>query len=408
MNIIEIINKKRLNEELTKEELEFAFTSYLNKEVEDYQMSSLLMAICINDLSFEETINLTDIFIKSGEVLDLSSVEGIKVDKHSTGGVGDKTTLVILPIVASLGVLVPKMSGRGLGYTGGTIDKIESIPGIKVELTKEEFIKELSTLGMVLSSQTGKLVPLDKMIYSLRDVSGTVESLPLIAVSIMSKKIASGANKVLLDVKYGSGALLKTKKKAQELKDIMTKIGNHYNMEVRCLISDMNVPLGQCIGNALEVAEAVELLDCKVKNNLFTLCVDIATNMVSMGKNISMVDARYQVLDAIESRKALEKFHQFVEYQGGDINNMKISEKVLEIKSSKTGIVADIDALEAAKVSQKLGSGRTTIEDKIDHSVGIFLNKLVGDEVKEGDTLFTIYYNKDYKGIDFDSIYTIN
>lgn len=407
MKIIEIINKKKNKKELTKEELEFAFNGFLKEEIKDYQMSSLLMAICINDLSFEEIINLTDIFINSGNKLDLSSVEGIKVDKHSTGGVGDKTTLIVSPIVASLGVIVPKMSGRGLGYTGGTIDKLESIPGMRVNLTEKELIKELKEIGMSLSSQTEKLVPMDGVIYSLRDVTGTVESIPLIAVSIMSKKIASSADKIVLDVKYGSGALLENKKKAQELKDIMIRIGEHYNVEVRCLISDMNVPLGQCIGNALEVAEAVELLDCKVKNNLFNLSVDLATNMVSMGKNISMVEARYQVLEAIESRKALEKFKEFVEYQGGNLEAMKISNNILEIKSNKNGIVEHIDALEAAKLSYELGSGRSTKEDSIDHSVGIFLNKLVGDEVKDGDILFTVYYNKTYSGLNFESIYVI-
>lgn len=407
MNIIDIINKKRCKKELTKEELEFTFNGFLHEEIKDYQMSSLLMAICINDLSFEEIINLTEIFINSGEKLDLSSIPGIKVDKHSTGGVGDKTTLAVVPIVASLGVVVPKMSGRGLGYTGGTIDKLESIPGIKVQLTEEEFISELKNIGMVVSSQTPKLVPMDGAIYALRDVTGTVESIPLIAISIMSKKIACSADKILLDIKYGSGALLKTKKKALELKDIMIKIGEHFNVEVRCLISDMNIPLGQCIGNALEVAEVAEMLDCKVNNNLFSLCVDIATHMVSMGLNISMTDARSKVLETIENRDALKKFNEFIKYQGGDLEKMKISNNALEIKSSMNGVVDNIDALEAAKVSKALGSGRNTKEEKIDHTVGIFLNKLVGDNVKEGEVLFTVYYNNSYEGIDFNSIYTI-
>ena len=394
MNIIDIIDKKKNNEELTKEELSFAFNGYLNKEVKDYQMSSLLMAICINGMSDQEVFDLTDIFINSGEVLDLSEIDGVKVDKHSTGGVGDKTTLIIAPIVASLGIKVPKMSGRGLGLTGGTIDKLESIPGFRVELTKEEFMKELKEIGMVVCSQTEKLVPLDKVVYSLRDVSGTVNSIPLIAVSIMSKKIASGADKILIDIKCGDGALIKDERSAKELKDLMIRIGNNYEKEVRCLISDMNVPLGVCVGNALEVAEAAELLDGKVRNNLYDLCVDIASNMVSMGKNISIIDARDEVIDAINSKKALEKFNQFVAYQGGRINDMRISDNKMEIKSNKKGIIKDIDALIVSKVSNALGSGRATIEDTINYGVGVFLNKQIGDTVSEGDTLCTLYYDQ--------------
>ena len=394
MNVIDIISKKRNNEELTKEELSFIFNGFLKKEVKDYQMSSLLMAICINGMSDQEVFDLTDIFIQSGEVLDLSSVDGVKVDKHSTGGVGDKTTLVIAPIVASLGIKVPKMSGRGLGITGGTIDKLESIPGFKTAITKEEFINELNEIGMVVCSQTDSLVPLDKEVYSLRDVTGTVDSIPLIAVSIMSKKIASGADKILIDIKCGDGALIKDERSAKELKDLMIRIGNVYEKEVRCLISDMNVPLGMCVGNALEVAEAVELLDGKMRNNLYDLCVDIASNMVSMGKNISIIDARDEVIEAINSRKALEKFYQFVSYQGGRIDDMQISENKMEIKSTKKGVIKDINALIVSKVSNSLGSGRSKIEDEIDHGVGVFLNKQIGDQVAVGDVLCTLYYNK--------------
>ena len=407
MNVIDIIDKKRNNEELTKEELAFIFNGFLKKEVKDYQMSSLLMAICINGMSDQEIFDLTDIFIQSGEVLDLSSIKGVKVDKHSTGGVGDKTTLVVAPIVASLGIIVPKMSGRGLGLTGGTIDKLESIPGFKVALTKDEFTKELNEIGMVVCSQTETLVPLDKEVYALRDVTGTVNSIPLIAVSIMSKKIASGADKILIDIKYGAGALIKDERSARELKDLMIRIGNNYEKEVRCLISDMNVPLGICIGNALEVAEAVELLDGKVRNNLYDLCVDIASNMVSMGKNISIIDARDEVIEAINSRKALEKFYQFVSYQGGRIDDMKISDNKMEIKSTKKGIITNIDALIVSKVSNALGSGRVTIEDKIDHGVGVFLNKQIGDTVAVGDTLCTLYYNQVDNNFNITEAFTI-
>ncbi len=407
MNIIDIIDKKKNSEELTKEELSFAFNGFLKDEIKNYQMSSLLMAICINGMSDQEVFDLTDVFIQSGEVLDLSEVKGVKVDKHSTGGVGDKTTLVIAPIVASLDIKVPKMSGRGLGVTGGTIDKLESIPRFKVALTKEEFIKELNEIGMVVSSQTESLVPLDKAVYSLRDVTGTVNSIPLIAVSIMSKKIASGADKILIDIKYGAGALIKDERSARELKDLMIRIGNNYEKEVRCLISDMNVPLGICIGNALEVAEAVELLNGKIRNNLYDLCVDIASNMVSMGKNISIIDARDEVIEAINSGKALEKFYQFVSFQGGRIDDMKISDNKMEIKSTKKGVVTNIDALIVSKVSNAHGSGRTTIEDKIDHGVGVFLNKQIGDTVAVGDTLCTLYYNQVDNNFNITEAFTI-
>lgn len=393
MSIIDIINKKRNSQELTKEELEFAFNGYIAKTVTDYQMSALLMAICINDMSDREVFDLVDIFIKSGETIDLSSISGVKVDKHSTGGVGDKTTLIIAPIVASLGIKVPKMSGRGLGYTGGTIDKLESIPGFKVNLTKEEFLKELNDIGMVVCSQTNTLVPLDKEIYSLRDVTGTVESIPLIATSIMSKKIASGADKILIDIKVGSGALIKTERDAKILRDLMIRIGTAYNKEVRCIISDMDVPSGICVGNALEVAEAAELLNGKVKNDLYDLCVDIASNMVSMGKEISIIEARDQVIEAIESKKAYAKFIEFVNYQNGNLEAMNISNNKMEIASIQEGIITAIDAYKVSEVSCKLGSGKLKKEDTIDPTVGVFLNKQVGDSVAVGDVLCTLYYN---------------
>ena len=394
MNIIDIINKKRNKEELTREELFYAFNSYLSKEIENYQMSSLLMAITINGLSDREVFDLTDIFINSGVKLDLSIVDGIKVDKHSTGGVGDKTTLIVVPIVASLGVKVPKMSGRGLGYTGGTIDKLESIPGFNVNLTEEEFLKELGEIGMVVSSQTDKLTPMDKEIYALRDVTGTVESIPLIAISIMSKKIASGADKILIDIKLGNGALVKNKKDALALKDLMIRIGEKYGKEVRCLITDMDTPLGMCVGNALEVGEASLLLEGKVKNNLYDLCIDIASNMVSMGKNISLIEARKEVKEAIENGKAYEKFQEFIKYQNGDIEKMEISEEKLEIKSPKAGVIKRINALKISEVACFLGAGKLKLEDEIDHSVGVMLNKQVGESVKEGDVLCTLFVNQ--------------
>lgn len=394
MNIIEIINKKRLGKDLSFEELEYAFVGYMNDKIESYQISALLMAICINGMTDEEIINLTKIFIDSGEVLDLSDIPAVKVDKHSTGGVGDKTTLVISPIVATCGVYLAKMSGRGLGYTGGTIDKLESISGFKTNLTIDEFIKELHTLGMVISSQTVKLAPLDKKIYALRDVTGTVESYPLIASSIMSKKIASGADKILIDLKLGTGALVHNIDDAKKLSDIMIKIGNSFNKETRVIITEMDTPLGLAIGNSLEVLEAIDVLKGNTNSELGKLCIELATNLVSMGKDISMDDAKKEVINAITSGAAYNKFLEFVSYQQGDITKLKVSDKKIAIKSDKEGVITKIDARIIGEVAMKLGAGRITKDDIIDHSVGIVLNKLIGDKVMPGDVLCTLYVNK--------------
>ena len=277
--ITDIINKKRLGENLSKEELEFIFNGYLKGKVKDYQMSALLMAICIKGMTDKEIFDLTDIFIKSGDILDFSDVEGIKVDKHSTGGVGDKTTMVIAPIVASLGVPVIKMSGRGLGHTGGTIDKLESIPGFRTDLTDEQVKEEVKQIGMVITSQTANLTPMDKLVYALRDVTATVESVPLVATSIMSKKIASGADKILIDIKLGKGALIKTKTWAKKLSSVMIKIGKFYGKEVRTMITDMNNPLGDSIGNSIEVEEAIDILNGK-KGKLTDLCIELASKLL--------------------------------------------------------------------------------------------------------------------------------
>ena len=397
MNIIDIITKKRLKEELSYDELSYAFNSYLRGSVKDYQMSSLLMAIVINGMTDDETLSLVDIFIKSGDRLDLSSIKGVKIDKHSTGGIGDKITLIIGPIVASLGVIVPKMSGRGLGYTGGTIDKLESIKGFKTSLEETEFIQELKDIGFAITSQTKNLCPLDKSIYALRDVTGTTESIPLIAASIMSKKIAGGADKILIDIKCGDGALLKTLDDANKLKDLMEKIGAFYKKETICEITDMNTPLGSNIGNSLEVLEAMEVLNGK-QGNLTNLAVRLASEMVSIALNISFDDAKNKVIENIHNKKALNKFLEFVKYQGGDISSLKVSDYKQEIKSLKTGVVNNIKILNIGKLSCSLGAGRLNKEDKIDYTVGIILNKNIGDKVNINDTLFTIY-KKDYKNI---------
>ena len=406
--ILEIINKKRLGKELSYKELDYFFNGYLNGEIADYQMASLLMAICINGMTDEEIFSLTKIFIDSGDILDFSDIEGIKVDKHSTGGIGDKTTLVIAPIVASLGIPVIKMSGRGLGYTGGTIDKLESIPGFRIDLKEKEIFEQVKDIGVVVTGQTKDLAPMDKVIYALRDVTGTVSSIPLIASSIMSKKIASDADKILIDIKVGNGALLKTKEEAKKLSELMIKIGEVYGREVRTIISDMNTPLGKCVGNALEVLEAVDVLKGKEDStNLFNLCVELATEMVSMGKGVSKEDARKLVLESIDTGKALKKFEEMVKYQKGDLSAIKVSDKTIKIKANKTGEIKKINALELGKLSLALGAGKIKKSDKIDYSVGIKLNKLVGSYVKVGDLLMTLYVNKDVIDVNIDDIFTI-
>ena len=406
--IIDIINKKRLGLELSYKELDYFFNGYLNGEIADYQMSSLLMAICINGMSDEEIFSLTKIFIDSGDTLDLSFIPGNKVDKHSTGGIGDKTTLVIAPIVASLGVSVVKMSGRGLGYTGGTIDKLESIPGFRIDLDDSEIIRQVKDIGVVVTGQTKDLVPMDKVIYALRDVTGTVSSIPLIASSIMSKKIAGGADKILIDIKVGSGALLDNMDDAKKLEELMIKIGKVYNREVRCIISDMNTPLGMNVGNGLEVLEAISVLKGECKNKAFVdLCVLLASNMVSMGLDISIDKARELVLDSINSGNAYNKFLDLVKHQHGDIDKIIISKKTYEVKAKSSGVVSSIDALEVGKLSLDLGAGKVKKEDKIDYGVGIVLNKTVSDKVKKGDVLYTIYYSKKVPDLDNYKIFTI-
>ena len=406
MNAVEIINKKRVREELTKEELDFIFNGYLNGTVKDYQMSSLLMAICINGMSDREIFDLVDIFIKSGDVLDLSMLPGVKIDKHSTGGVGDKVTLIIGPIVAACGVVVPKMSGRGLGHTGGTIDKLESIPGFNVNLTEEEFINQVKNIGLAVTGQTKNLCPMDKVIYALRDVTGTVSSIPLIATSIMSKKIAGGADKILLDVKVGDGALMKEMDEAKKLADMMERIGEAYGKEVVCELTDMNTPLGDNIGNALEVIEAMDILKGK-KSHLRDLCVEVSEKMVSMAKGISMEEAAKEVDEVLTSGKAYDKFLEFVKAQGGDINGVKVSDKTIDVKSTKAGTVKKIKALALGMLSVSLGAGRMSKEDAIDYSVGIVLKKHIGETVNVGDTLFTLYINKDIE-VDPNNYFEIN
>lgn len=400
MNIIDVITKKRKGKELSYEELDYAFNGYLNGRVEDYQMSSLLMAIVINGMTLEETIDLTDIFIKSGSVCDLSDV-GLCVDKHSTGGIGDTTTLVVGPIVAACGVKMAKISGRGLGITGGTIDKLESIPKFNVNLSEKQFKEGLRTIGFVNSSQTTNLVPLDKIVYNLRNNSGTVASIPLIVSSIMSKKIASGADIILIDIKVGKGAFTKTKKDAELMSKWMKEIGKRYNKKVVTLITDMNIPLSNSIGNALEVEEAIQTLKGD-KNRLYEVSKEISTILISLAKQITMDEAEEMVDNVIRNKKAYNKFLEFVRFQGGDIKKLKVDAKVKVVKSEKSGTLKTINAEKIGMLSLKLGAGKINDKQKIDYSAGVKLYKNVGDKVKVGDILATLYTNKNIKLLDED------
>lgn len=394
MNIVEIINKKRLKQELYEEEIAYAIDGYLAGTIKDYQMSALLMAVCINGMTEKETFALTDLMYRSGETLDLSDVNGVKVDKHSTGGVGDKTTLILGPLVASLGINVAKMSGRGLGHTGGTIDKLESIPGFQVSMSLEEFKKQVSDIQIALVGQMGNLVPADKRIYALRDVTGTVESIPLIASSIMSKKLASGADKMVIDVKVGDGALMKTIEKARSLSHLMVKIGKKYNKEVVCVLSNMEEPLGTHIGNSLEVEESIEFLKGNYTKDVYELIMTLGSIMVHMALSISEKEARIRLEENIQNGKGYQKLEQFVKAQGGDLSKLAFAPKVFSVKSMKSGYINHIDTLKLGEVVRAIGAGRYQKEDCIDYGVGIVLAKKVGDFVLEDEELLKIYINE--------------
>ena len=400
MNIIDIINKKRLKQSLTDEELKYVIDGYLSGEIKDYQMSSLLMAIVLNGMENEEIFSLTKYMANSGDILDLSSLGANVVDKHSTGGVGDKTTLIITPIVASCGVKVAKMSGRGLGHTGGTIDKLESIPGFNVNLTEEEFLNQVNDISVAITSQTKNVALADKKIYALRDVTGTVESIPLIASSIMSKKIALGTKKLVLDVKVGSGALIKNIEDATKLAKLMISIGKQNGIEVVCILTNMDIPLGTNIGNSLEVEEAIKILKDHHKSNLTDLCIELSTEMVSLGLNISLEEARNKVLEVLDNQAAYQKFLELIERQHGDITKLPHATKKYEIKSMTTGYLTDIDAYKLGILSMSLGAGRKNKEDTIDYSAGIIIHKNINDYINEGDIIITLYTNKPVNSID--------
>ena len=392
MDILDIIDKKENGEKLTKEELKYVIDGYLNGSIKDYQMASLLTEIDLLGLSEEETINLTDIMLHSGEILDLNF--DYIVDKHSTGGVGDKTTIVLAPLVASLGVKVAKMSGRGLGHTGGTIDKLESIKGFKTSMSLDAFKNQVDKIGIALVGQMGNLVPADKKIYALRDVTGTVDSIPLIASSIMSKKLASGASSIVIDLKVGSGALVNNLDEAKELANLMVKIGKNNNKKTACVLTNMDEPLGYAVGNSIEVIEAINTLKGDGPKDLTDLVIKLGSLMVSMGLNISEEEAEEKVKENLYNGKGYEKMLEWVKAQGGDINNIPLAKHSKEIIAPTDGYISFINALEIGKSSRKLGAGRLNKDDEIDLTVGIILNHKVGEYVKKGETLATIFYNE--------------
>ena len=400
MDMISIIRKKKEKEELSKDEINYLIEAYTKGYIPDYQMSALLMAICLNGMNEREVYDLTMAMINSGDIMDLSKINAVTVDKHSTGGVGDKTTLIIAPIVAALGGHVAKMSGKGLGYTGGTIDKLESIEGLRTVLTEEEFLKQVNEIGLAVISQTVNLAPADKKIYALRDVTATVESIPLIASSIMCKKIAAGTNGIVLDVKLGSGAFLKNISEAKELSREMIKIGKSFDKKVVALITNMDIPLGKNLGNLLEVKEAIEILKGNGPEDLKNLCIELASYMLKVcnGKEIEVI--RKEVLECINSGKALEKFKQMVTMQGGNVECIENPELMLKAKYEKivqaksAGYIVSMDTEKIGEVTSMLGAGRRVKEDVLDYTAGIILNKKTGEYVDEGENLATLYSSK--------------
>ncbi len=400
MRMIEIIANKRDGKQLTQEEIQYWISGLTSGEIPDYQSSAMLMAIVLNGMSDVETTHLTMAMMHSGDVLDLSSIEGIKVDKHSTGGVGDKTSLVLGPIVASCGAKVAKMSGRGLGHTGGTIDKLEAIPGFSVSISQKEFIDQVNRISLSIVGQTGSLVPADKKLYALRDVTATVPSIPLIASSIMSKKLAAGANAILLDVKYGDGAFMHTPQKAEELAKAMIAIGQLSGRDTRAMITDMNQPLGLAIGNALEVKEAIETLKGHGPADFTELCLQAATLMLMQAKIAADAEqGRKLAEDAIASGAAFEKLKEFVAAQGGDVrciedpSRLAQAKFVTPLKSEKSGTVTAIKATQLGISAMKLGAGRATKDDIINPAVGLVVYKKIGDKISRGEVLIDIHHD---------------
>lgn len=400
MRMVDLIEKKRDGGELSKEEINFIIDGYTDGTIPDYQMSSFLMSVFFKGMTATETANMTMAMVNSGDTIDLSSIKGIKVDKHSTGGVGDTTTIVLAPLVAAVGVPVAKLSGRGLGHTGGTVDKFESIAGFQVEINNEQFIKQVNEINIAVIGQTGNLTPADKKIYGLRDVTATVNSIPLMASSIMSKKIASGSDAIVLDVKMGAGAFMKDVDSAKELAKAMVEIGNNVGRNTMAVISDMDQPLGYAIGNALEVKEAIDTLRGEGPADLEELCLTLGSKMVVLANHADTVEeAREMLKEVIRNGKALETFKVFVRAQGGDDSVIDDSSKLpaakyqIDVKAKEDGYVAGIEADSIGTAAMILGAGRATKESIVDLSVGLILRKKISDEVKKGDTIVTIHSN---------------
>ena len=403
MRMVDIIEKKQEQQELTAAEVRWMIDGFTSGGVPDYQMSAMLMAIFYNGMTKEELSEMTMAMVESGDQIDLSEIEGVKVDKHSTGGVGDTTTLVLAPLVASVGVPVAKMSGRGLGHTGGTIDKLESIEGFHVEITEEEFIEFVNKNKLAVIGQTGNLTPADKKIYALRDVTSTVGSIPLIASSIMSKKIASGADAIVLDVKVGTGAFMKDIKQAEELAKTMVDIGNNVGRNTMAVISDMSQPLGVAIGNALEIKEAIDTLKGEGPEDLTELSLVLGSQMAYLGGvGESLEDARRMLEENIKNGKALEKFKVFIEAQGGNPDVVDNPEEMLpqakyqiDVTADTDGYITEIDAEELGVAGMLLGAGRATKDSELDLAAGLMLQKKIGDKVSVGDTLVVIHSNSE-------------
>ena len=404
MNILDIIAKKRDKKELTKEEIEYFVKGYTDGSITDYQAAALVMAIYINGMNEREITDLTLFMAYSGDVLDLSSL-GEVVDKHSTGGVGDKITLILMPIVASLGIPVAKMSGRGLGFTGGTVDKLEAIPGYNTNVAVDEFIQNVKKVGISLIGQTLNLAPADKKMYALRDTISCTESIPLISSSIMSKKIASGANKIVIDVTCGSGAFMKDIQSARELAKVMTKIGELAHKETKCIITDMNQPVGYAVGNTLEVIEAIDILKGKyLPEDIKNIITELGSNMLNLaGKVNSLEEGKAKILESLRNGKGYKKFVQLVQNQGGDISYIENTDKFAKAKyifpiiAGKSGVVEKLDAYKVGKLSVYLGAGRMKKEDNIQKEVGFVFHKKVGDKVERGEVLGYIHSNEEEK-----------
>ncbi|PAD71584.1 pyrimidine-nucleoside phosphorylase [Paenibacillus campinasensis] len=402
MRMVDLIAKKRDGKELTTDEIRFFIEGYTAGDIPDYQVSALAMAIYFQDMTDRERADLTMAMVNSGDTIDLSAIEGIKVDKHSTGGVGDTTTLVLAPLVAALDIPVAKMSGRGLGHTGGTIDKLESIAGFHVEIDKDEFVHLVNTHKIAVIGQSGNLTPADKKLYALRDVTATVNSIPLIASSIMSKKIAAGSDAIVLDVKTGAGAFMKTVDDAKELAHAMVRIGNNVGRKTMAVISDMSQPLGAAIGNALEVREAIDTLRGQGPKDLEELCLALGSQMVYLaGKACSLEEAEEKLREVMRNGQALEKFKAFIANQGGDASVVDHPERLpearfkIELPAREDGVVAELVADEIGTAAMLLGAGRATKESEIDLAVGLVLNKKIGDPVREGESLITIHANRE-------------